>query len=47
MFAVIIPGIYGMHKLVRWAMKHRALRQRYKGNRLSQDMIEEAEEELD
>lgn len=44
---VIIPGIYGMHKLVRWVLKHRALRRRYKGGRMSQDLIEEAEEELD
>lgn len=36
-----------MHKLVRWVMKHRALRQRYRGTRMSQDLIEEAEEELD
>lgn len=46
-YSVIIPGIYGMHKLIRWVLKHRALRRRHKGGRLSQDLIEEAEEELD
>lgn len=46
LFLVIVPGIYGMHKLFRWAKKHRDLKRRH-GHRISEQLIEEAEEELD